>query len=87
MKNPNVVILSQDNKHSFYLHYTYIDGDRLWKWKEYKNSTINERCRAYFKDTGGKVFHYDFQAGHSKHKFYSIEIQRDKYRQYLKETF
>lgn len=77
--------LAQDNKYQFYLAYTYINGDRLWKCKEYKNPTINERCSAYFKDNRG-IFLNDFQSSHTKHKFYSIEIQRNKYRQYFKET-
>ena len=63
--------LAQDNKYQFYLAYTYINGDRLWKCKEYKNPTINERCSAYFKDNRG-IFLNDFQSSHTKHKFYSI---------------
>ena len=78
--------LSQDNKYQFYLHYTYNNGVRLWKCKEYKNPTTKERCSAFFKDKGFDFFQYEFQAGHSEHKYYSIEIQRDKYRQYFKET-
>ena len=78
--------LSQDNKYQFYIHYKYNNGVRLWKCKQYKNPTTNERCGEFFKENGWNFIQYDFQAGHSKHKFYSIEIQRDKYRQYFKET-
>lgn len=72
--------LSKDNKYQFYFHYIYNNGIQLWKCKEYKNPTKNERCGPFFKDNLGNFFQYEFQAGHSEHKYYSIEIQRDKYR-------
>lgn len=64
--------------------YLYSNRTRLWKCYEYKSPTKPQRYGSFFKEKDG-VFIKDYQSDHLGHKYYTIEIERDKRRKYLKE--
>ena len=78
--------LSQDNKYKFYIANNNHKGKIKYRCIEYKNSTleIKEKCLAYFV-TENDNFTNDYNANHTEHKFYTLEIEKANTLKYIKD--